>query len=126
MEYVAEPLSDWFFWFFLIGALCTSVTWLVFARLSMARIKRKLKDGGAADLVPWDGISGGIVFIAHAIALPERYALKINRLIDVRLVRAHAQPKDRVLAVLFLLLADTWIGVSLIAMIFGWDKPFMG
>ncbi len=121
MQYVAEPMSDWFFWFFLIGAFCTSFAWLAFARLSMARIKQQLKTEGIADPVSWDGISGGIVFFAHAIALPERFALKINRLIDVKLVRSHAHSKDQLLASLFLLSADTWIGVSLIAMAFGWD-----
>jgi hypothetical protein len=122
MEYVAEPMNDWFFWFFLVGALSTCFIWLAFARLSMARIKKQLKSEGVTGFVPWDGISGGIVFFAYAIALPERFALKINRLIDVELIRAHARRKDQVLASLFLLIADTWIVVSLVAFIFGWDS----
>lgn len=122
MEYVAEPMNDWFFWFFLVGALSTFFIWLGFARLSMARIKKQLKSEGVTDFVPWDGISGGIVFFAYAIALPERFALKINRLIDVELIRAHARRKDQVLASLFLIIADIWIVVSLVAFIFGWDS----
>jgi hypothetical protein len=44
-----------------------------------------------------------IVTYAYAVALPEHPALRIERLIDIRLVRRYANKVDRVIGVLFIL-----------------------
>lgn len=122
MEYqLTEPMSEWFFWFFLIGMMCTFITWIAFARLSMARIEKKIKDDGAPGSFAWDGVGGRIVFYALAIVLPEKIALRINKLIDVELVRKYATRKDWVLGICFLIAGDTWIFITIVAMIFDLD-----
>lgn len=117
----SEPMSDWFFWFFLVGMLSTFITWIAFARLSMARIERALKADGADQGFHWDSLGGRIVFYALAIALPEKIAHRIDRLIDVSLVRSYSTKKDWILGTAFLLAGDIWIIVSLIAFAFNLD-----
>lgn len=122
MEYqLTEPMSEWFFWFFLIGMLSTFVTWIAFARLSMSRIERAMRREGLIDTFTWDGLGGRIVFFALAIVLPEKLARRINALIDVVAVRKCSSNIDWLLGLLFLLSADIWILGSMIAIIFDLD-----
>ena len=120
-KHAAQPMSEWFFWFFLIGFLLTAIFWIAFARFSMARIEREMKKDNLPDTFLWDGLGGRIVFYALAITLPEKTAQKINRLIDVTQVKSYSKKQDATLGLLFLISANTWIIISLIAMAFGLD-----
>ena len=93
-EYVAEPMSIWFMWFFGVGAMSSCILWLVFAQFTMRRIERQIKEAGISVGFLWDGLGGRIVFYGYAIALPERLALRIERLINVNLVRSYANKAD--------------------------------
>jgi hypothetical protein len=122
MEYqLTEPMSEWFFWFFLIGMLSTFVTWIAFARLSMSRIERAMRKDGLIDTFTWDGLGGRIVFFALAIVLPVKLAHRINALIDVAAVRKYSSNIDWFLGFLFLACGDIWILGSIIAVIFDLD-----
>lgn len=122
MEYqLTEPMSEWFFWFFLIGMLATFVSWIAFARLSMSRIERAMKNDGLIDAFTWDGVGGRIVFFAIVIVLPAKLTYRMNSLMDVATVRKYSSSLDWLLGLLFLLSGDIWIFGSLIAMAFDLD-----
>lgn len=122
MEYqLTEPMSEWFFWFFLIGMLSTFFTWIAFARLSMSRIERTMRRDGLINTFTWDGLGGRIVFFALSIVLPVKLAYRINALIDVAAVRKYSSNIDWFLGLLFLLSGNIWILGSMIAMIFDLD-----
>src|SRR5690554_2243778 len=93
-EYVAEPVSAWFMWVFGLGAVSTSISWLIFAPLTMRRIEKQMRQDGMPEGFIWDGIGGRVVFYAYAILFPEKGALRIERLIDVRCVRSYATKAD--------------------------------
>lgn len=106
-------------WFFGVGAMSSCILWLVFAQFTMRRIERQIKEAGISVGFLWDGLGGRIVFYGYAIALPERIALRIERLINVPLVRSYANQADWWRSVLFIGTSHLWIGFTLLSMLFG-------
>lgn len=110
---MATNMSDWFYWASLITVLTTFTAWLLFGRLTMARIERDLKREGLERPCPWDGPGARIVWYAWAIAVPVG---KLNRsddpLINVPLVRDRAKGLDKVLA--FVMLVSSALMIFLI------------
>jgi len=112
-------MSEWFMWFFGVGAMSSCILWLVFAQFTMRRIERQIKEAGISVGFLWDGLGGRIVFYGYAIALPERLALGIERLINVNLVRSYANKADWWGSVLFIVTSHLWIGFTFLSMLLG-------
>jgi|SRR5690625_691398 len=92
-------LESVFFWCsgFLLAAMFAS--WLLFARLTMARIERDLKADGYPRPAPWDGVGGRALWYAWAIALPlGPWNPEDDPLINVKLVRRYANRSDKLRA----------------------------
>ena len=121
MEVMSKEFEFWLTVLFFSLFIFTAVAWLLFARLSMARIERSIEEDGLPVGFQWDGVGGRIVFYALAIVLPLKMAMRIDQLIDVELVRKYATRKDWVLGICFLIAGDTWIFVTIVAMIFDLD-----
>ena len=118
---MSKELELWFTLLFFGLFIVMAITWIAFARLSMARIERSIKGDGLPDGFQWDGVGGRIVFYALAIVLPPKMAMRINQLIDVELVRKYATPRDWALGFSFLISGNTWIFITIVAMIFYFD-----
>lgn len=102
-------------------SMCTSfVMWLVFAKFTMRRIERKMKEDGLPNNFVWDGLGGRIIFYACTIALPEKIAHRADkRLINSPLVRGYSSTADKVSARLFLLCLFAWLIIGLYGVVFG-------
>lgn len=88
-------MSGSYFWIFGALMIATFVSWLIFARLSMARIERSMAKDGLPRPCPWDGPGARIVLYAYAIALPKKLAERLDiRLINDPLVRRYASGAD--------------------------------
>ncbi|WP_404362304.1 hypothetical protein [Marinobacter sp.] len=91
-----EMTEDIFFPIFLILSMTMSVSWLLFARLSMARIERKMRSEGLPRPAAWDGLGLRALWYASAIAFPLGIFNQANDpFIDVPLVRKYATTFDR-------------------------------
>jgi len=113
-------MSRWFFWSFGAGTMATFISWLVFARLSMARIERDMKRDKLTDMFAWDGVGGRIIFYAYAIVLPERIGKRIDGLlIDALLVRKYSNCADRIRGFVFLMATNIWLLIVLAGVIVG-------
>lgn len=100
-------MEDWHFGALMMG---TFISWLIFVRLSMARIERAMKRDGVPRPCPWDGPGARIVLYAYAIALPQRIAERMDiRLIDVPLVRRYASHADWFPALVFLIVGHSFV-----------------
>lgn len=83
---------------FLVVIMTTFISWLLFARMSMARIERQMREDGLAQQAPWDGVGLRVLWYASAIAFPVGIFNPANDpLIDVPTVRRYATQKDRLL-----------------------------
>lgn len=114
IEYVAQPMSNWFVWVFGTGAISTGVLLLLFAQLTMRRIEKQIKSDNALSYQPLDFGGSRIITYAYAIVFPEHIALRIARLIDVRLIRSYAHKADWVLGLLFIITSHLWIITTLL------------
>lgn len=107
-EYVAQPMSPLWMWFFGIGLISTAIFLLLFAH-RVRLIERQIRKDGREESRPLDFGGSKIVTYAYAIVLPEHLALRIERLIDVRLVRRYANKVDSVIGMLFIMASHLWI-----------------
>jgi hypothetical protein len=108
-EYVAQPMSDLCMWAFCIGLISTAIFLLLLAQRTMRRIEKQIRKDGLDMQQPLDFGGSKIVTYAYAIVLPEHLALRIERLIDVRLVRRYANKVDSVIGMLFIMASHLWI-----------------
>lgn len=110
MEYqLTEPMNDFVMWGFVALLLGSGFFLLTFAQFTMRRIEKQIKKDGVAFKEHFDFGGTKIVDYAIAIVLSERAALRIERLIDVRVVRSYATKTDWWLGLLFLITMSTWI-----------------
>jgi hypothetical protein len=93
-EYLAQPMSTLWMLVFGIGFISTAIFLLLFAHC-IRLIERRIRRDGREGSRPLDFGGSKIVTYAYAIVLPEHGALRIERLIDVRLVRRYANKVDR-------------------------------
>lgn len=112
--------QDWYFLSILILALATAISWITFAQLSMRPIEKSMKNDGVLNGFDKGGIGGRIFDYAFAIALPEKLALRLNSLMDVKLIRAYASEADRLRGVIFLTITYSWIATVSIGFILGY------
>ena len=99
---------------FLLLGICTCIAWLVFARMSMRRIEKKVREEGN-DRTGWDGIGGRAIWYAGAIVLPIGRANRPNSpLIDPVAVQRHATAGDRKRAWWLVISMCSWLGSILL------------
>lgn len=105
---------EWFYLFALIFFILTAIAWILFARLTMARIEKSMEADGLPKGFAWDGVGGRVVFYAYAIILSEKNALRIERLIDVRLIRDYANANDWWRGLFFIVVTNLWLIITFV------------
>lgn len=108
-EYVAQPMSDWCMWAFVTGLVGTAIFLLLFAQLTMRRIEKQIKQDKVETYQSLDFGGTRIITYAYVIVLPEKIASRMDRLINVGLVRHYANKRDWFLGLGFILAGDAWI-----------------
>lgn len=114
-----NTLEGWYYTFFGLFLIITFISWLGFARFSMARIERQMQKDGLVRPASWDGVGLRALWYASAIAFPVGIFNRAeDPLIDVPTVRRYSTSFDRVLGWIlmvsgFLLVAMTLSGVFL-------------
>ena len=95
MNLLNEP-DDIFFAAFGAIMMVTFISWILFARLTMARIEREMRNDGLPRPASWDGIGYRALWYSHAIVLPIGiWNQADDPLIDVPLVRRYATQADK-------------------------------
>lgn len=109
--------EGWFTLIVVIAAMTTFVSWIVFARLSMARIERAILSEGRPRPCPWDGPGARTLWYAWAIAIPVgRWNRLDDALMDVPGALRHANRADRIRA--WILMVANWLLIAVC--IIGW------
>jgi len=110
-------LKDWFLSITLVLFLFTAFSWISFARFSMGRIEKLIKEQGGPDSFAWDGIGVRTIFFAYAIVLPQRYGIRLEkRLIQSSLVRCYSSRFDRINGLILLISGNLLV----LACFMGW------
>ena len=110
-----ESPKDWFFLISGLVGVAMLISMLMFGRLSMATIEKKIKRDGLPRPCPWDGPGARIVWYAYAIGLPVGRLNRIDDpMIDVGLVRQYATAADRIRAIVLLVSGNAFLVVLLI------------
>lgn len=113
------PAQTWFYTLFGIFMMATFISWLCFARLSMARIEREMKRDGLSRCSPWDGVGYRVLWYLWAIVLPVGdWNRADDPLIDVPTVRRYATRFDRILGMIFFVSGHTYIIVVVLGEVF--------
>ncbi|MFC4257639.1 hypothetical protein ACFOZ5_01195 [Marinobacter lacisalsi] len=100
--------------------IVTMLSWLVFGRLSMARIERAIMAEGKPRPCPWDGVGGRLVWYAYAVALPESFFNDIdNRQLKTSDVKRYSTRADYYRAWVFMIAGHGFVLLVAIATIFG-------
>lgn len=100
-------MDGWYYWAFAAVVAVMAPSWLLFGRLTMARIEKSIQADGEPRPCPWDGPGARIIWYAWAIAVPMgRFNPADDPLIDVPLVRKYSTRSDKVLAIT--MLSSTW------------------
>ncbi|WP_097459076.1 hypothetical protein [Mangrovitalea sediminis] len=104
-------------YYILVGVLFipTAITWISFARLSMARIEREMHRDGLSRPSPWDAMGARVLWYATAIAFNSPRLHRADEpFIDVATVRRYAKPFDRMLGLVFLISGYSFLVVGLV------------
>lgn len=112
-------MGDWIYGLFGICMISSFVLWLVFTRFTMARIEKQIKQDQLNPGFSWDGVGGRTLLYAYALLTSERHAVRMGKLVDVRLIKLYANRADWWLALLFIACINTWILVILLVAIVG-------
>jgi hypothetical protein len=103
----------------LIFIMVTSISWIVFARLTMARIEREIEAAGLPRPAQWDGLGYRVLWYLHAIIFPVGiWNRPDDPLIDVSLVRRYATRKDIIRGWIFFVANSTLLFLLLIFVLF--------
>lgn len=109
------------FWYTILlfsSFIVMAVAWITFARLSMARIEHDVKKDGHPNTFQWDGLGGRVFFYAFAIVFSVNKANRINRLINVSLVRSYANYGDWLRGLIFIIASNICILVTFVGVLF--------
>lgn len=112
--------AELIFAFIFAGCLLTAmVSWLVFGRLSMAKIEKSIMAEGKPRPCPWDGVGGRLVWYAYAVALPESFFNDIdNRQLKTSDVKRYTTKADRLRAWVFMIAGHGFVVLVFTAVIF--------
>ncbi|MFE8072436.1 hypothetical protein QQM79_15365 [Marinobacteraceae bacterium S3BR75-40.1] len=107
--------EDVFVVLFLIFFFAMAITWLGFARLSMARIEKAMRRDGLTRPSQWDVMGLRVHWYASAIAFDNARMHRADEpFIDVETVRRYATPFDKKLSIAFLISGYSFVAVGLI------------
>lgn len=112
--------EDIFFTSFFILFFLTAISWITFAQFTMRPIEKRIKADGIPSNFLWDGVGARISFYAFAIVFPKKFALRLNRLIDVELIRRYADRSDWMRGLFFLVTINTWLITILMGVALGY------
>ena len=102
--FLFETPEGWFVAVFVVVMFALSISWISFARLSMARIEKQMKRDGITRPSAWDGIGLRVLWYAYAIVLPVGIWNRADDpFIDVPTVRRYATTFDRKLGLIFMI-----------------------
>lgn len=96
-------MTGWFFWAFAVAIFLPLFSCLLFARITMAGIDRTVLNSTGKHPCAWDEFGVRSMFYAYGIVLPERQAMRLQRIFDVANVRKYATRRDKLLSIFFLL-----------------------
>lgn len=103
-------LKIYFFWATAIVLALLFSSLLVFSRMSMARIEKRIQDDGLPRPCPWDGPGARIFWYAWALSFPVgRANREDDPFIDVPLVKSYATKFDEVRAIAFVVAQSLFI-----------------
>ncbi len=88
--------------------IAAAISWITFAQFSMRPMEKKMKACGIPSGFQWDGVGVRIFSYAFAIVFPEKLALRLTRLMDVKLIRSYASKADWWRGFFFLTIIYTW------------------
>ena len=81
-----------------------AISWIAFARLTMARIERQMCEDGLQRPAQWDGIGYRVIWYAYAIAVPVTILNSPNNpFFDGLTVKSYATHYDRIVGLVFLI-----------------------
>jgi hypothetical protein len=107
MQLDALLCFDIVFGVFFFGTL---LAWVIFGRLSMARIEKSIMSEGKPRPCPWDGVGGRLVWYAYAVALPESFFNDIdNRQLNTADVKRYTTTGDSIRAWALMILGNGFI-----------------
>ncbi|MBR9980398.1 MAG: hypothetical protein KFF50_05160 [Desulfatitalea sp.] len=100
--FMFERAEGAFLFVFLVVTMAGFLSWIFFARLTMARIEREMRADGLPRPASWDGIGYRALWYSHAMVLPIGiWNQPDDPLIDVPLVRRYAKRADIIRAWVF-------------------------
>ncbi len=114
--------EDIFFYAFFLLLFFTVISWLAFSQLTMRPIEKRMKTDGIPNSFSWDGVGIRVMSYAFAIVFPEKYALRLNRLIDAAVVRRYAHKPDWWRGLVFLMTSYTWLILTFIGVALGYSE----
>lgn len=112
-------MAMWYAWAVGLYFIPTGIGWIIFSNFSMKRIEKQIK---ANDIDPgynWDGVGARIFYYAFAIIATEKFAPRLNQLIDTEQVRKIATHQDWLRAIYFVTLTYSWLGIALFGIAIG-------
>ena len=96
LNFFMPTSEDIFFTLFGILFFSMAISWIAFARISMARIEREIEKDSLCRPGSWDGIGARALWYAHAVVLPlGKWNRPDDPFFDVLTARRYAQPIDR-------------------------------
>ena len=114
-----SPTENLFYTLFGILMMATFISWLCFARLSMARIEREMKRDGLPRSSRWDGVGLRVLWYLYAIVLPVGdWNRADDPMIDVLTVRRYATRFDWILGMIFFVSGNSWVILVVFAEVF--------
>ncbi|MFL1482732.1 hypothetical protein [Marinobacter sp. LN3S78] len=104
---------------FVILLTISMVSWLVFGRLSMARIEKAIISEGKPRPCPWDGVGGRVIWYAYTVALPAAWFNELdNRQLNTADVKRYTTRSDQCRAWVLMVAAHGTVLLVFVAVIF--------
>ena len=104
----------------IISLIIMMFSWVVFGRLSMARIEKSIMAEGKPRPCSWDGVGGRIIWYAYTVALPARFFNKLDdRQLNTADVKRYTTRADRIRAWVLMISGHTMMVMGLLSSFFG-------
>lgn len=105
--------EDWFFSIALLTFISMAVSWILFGRISMARIEKEIQKDGLPRPASWDGLGARAVWYSCAIVIPlGTWNGPSNSFFDVTKARKYAKPIDKTLGLAMLISAFSFVFIA--------------
>lgn len=111
--------EDIFFSLFFLLFFLTAIAWITFAHFTMRPIEKRMKADDLPNDFLWDGVGARISFYAFAIVFPRKFAIRLNRLMNVDAIRHYANKFDWFRGVCFLIAINAWLLSIMIGLALG-------